>query len=222
MSKVRDIRSGPGRAPPKRRPVRRRRARQTKDLEPLPFATRSATALGVRHRVGKLGRGRGFMASEDKPGWFGRLFGRKGQSTGDGTDEHKAETELPADAPASPSEGQPDYATGAEDVAHVPLQPEETERPRRRRGRGGRTCSDRRRARAAARRHGRGRSRARCRPGRYRGREPGAGGRADARHPAGGFRRRARPRCRRRADREPEAKGWWTRLTSGMKRTSSA
>ncbi|TXN49497.1 signal recognition particle-docking protein FtsY, partial [Methylobacterium sp. WL18] len=69
------------------------------------------------------------MASEEKPGWFGRLFGRKGQGTGDGTAEETSETELPAEAPASPSEGQPDYATGAEDVAHIPLPPEETDAP---------------------------------------------------------------------------------------------
>src|SRR5689334_9870900 len=64
------------------------------------------------------------MASEEKPGWFGRLFGRKGQAAAD----DKPEAELPAEA-ASPSEGQPDFATGAEDVEQVPLPPEETGEP---------------------------------------------------------------------------------------------
>ena len=64
------------------------------------------------------------MASEEKPGWLGRLFGRKGQpEAGD-----KPEVEGPAEA-ASPSEGEPDFATGAEDVAHIPLPPEETGEP---------------------------------------------------------------------------------------------
>src|ERR1700760_697487 len=72
------------------------------------------------------------MASEDKPGWFGRLFGRKAPSPGD----EKPEAELPAEA-ASPSEGQPDFATAAEDVDHVPLPPEETGEPAARVGGGG-------------------------------------------------------------------------------------
>ncbi|MFD0935690.1 signal recognition particle-docking protein FtsY, partial [Methylobacterium trifolii] len=46
------------------------------------------------------------MTSEDKPGWLGRLFGRKGAP----------EAEPPAESPASPAEGQPDFATGAGEV----------------------------------------------------------------------------------------------------------
>jgi fused signal recognition particle receptor len=68
------------------------------------------------------------MASEEKPGWFGRLFGRKGQPAPEDKPEDKPEAELPAEA-ASPSEGEPDFATAAEDVAHVPLPLEETGEP---------------------------------------------------------------------------------------------
>ncbi|WP_375453532.1 signal recognition particle-docking protein FtsY [uncultured Methylobacterium sp.] len=53
------------------------------------------------------------MSQDEKPGWLGRLFGRKG-----GAPEAP---EPPAGSPASPAEGRPDFATGAEDVAHVPL-----------------------------------------------------------------------------------------------------
>ncbi|SFI79441.1 signal recognition particle-docking protein FtsY [Methylobacterium brachiatum] len=162
------------------------------------------------------------MASEDKPGWFGRLFGRKGQSTGDGTDAHKAETELPADAPASPSEGQPDYATGAEDVAHIPLPPEETEAPVADVVEGADLLPiegepERPPAGTAGDDPAHGADPVDTGDA---NREPVVAPMPDIQpvdsaaalaHDAG-----AGP------DREPEAKGWWTRLTSGMKRTSSA
>lgn len=60
------------------------------------------------------------MSDDDKPGWFGRLFGRKGESPAESDS-----AALPLDSPASPSEGQPDFATGAADVAHVPAPPSE-------------------------------------------------------------------------------------------------
>ena len=56
------------------------------------------------------------MSQDEKPGWFGRLFGRKGATEA---------PEPPPDSPASPAEGQPDFATAADDVAHVPLPPAE-------------------------------------------------------------------------------------------------
>ncbi len=70
------------------------------------------------------------MTSEDKPGWFGRLFGRKGK---DEARPEEAEDESAvgasdtpsADSPASPSEGTPDYATGADDITHIPLPDED-------------------------------------------------------------------------------------------------
>ncbi len=68
------------------------------------------------------------MASEEKPGWFGRLFGRKGQDAAEEKPDDKPEADLPAEA-ASPSEGQPDFATGAADVETIPLPPEETGEP---------------------------------------------------------------------------------------------
>ena len=157
------------------------------------------------------------MASEEKPGWFGRLFGRKAPSPGD----EKPEAELPAEA-ASPSEGQPDFATAAEDVDHVPLPPEETGEPvadvvegadllpiqgEPERPPAG-TAGD-------APEHG-----AEPVDTSDAVREPMVEPAPDIQpldsaaalaHDAG-----AGP------EREPEAKGWWTRLTSGMKRTSSA
>ena len=147
------------------------------------------------------------MTSEDKPGWFGRLFGRKGK------DEVKEEV------PASPSEGEPDFATGAEDVTHIPLPEDETlidasegadllpvegedEKP----------------------------------PTGTAGDPPAHG--ADPvdtgtmnREPEGALDQDIQPTDTAAAlahdagagpDREPEAKGWWSRLTSGMRRTSSA
>ena len=54
--------------------------------------------------------------SEEKPGWFGRLFGRKGETVA----PEDRPVEPPPTAPESESEGQLDFATGAEDVAHVP------------------------------------------------------------------------------------------------------
>ena len=60
------------------------------------------------------------MSQDEKPGWFGRLFGRK--SATEGATEAP---EPPPDSPASPAEGQPDFATAADDVARVPLPPGE-------------------------------------------------------------------------------------------------
>ncbi|MGT2481005.1 signal recognition particle receptor subunit alpha [Methylobacterium oryzae CBMB20] len=133
----------------------------------------------------------------------------------------KPEAELPAEA-ASPSEGQPDFATAAEDVDHVPLPPEETGEP----------VADVVEGRISAAHPGR----ARAAPAGTAGDAPEHGAEpvdtsdavrepmvepapdiqpldsaAALAHDAG-----AGP------EREPEAKGWWTRLTSGMKRTSSA
>jgi fused signal recognition particle receptor len=66
------------------------------------------------------------MSDDEKPGWFGRLFGRKG------TPETKPAEDQPAQetadepvrpdplSPASESEGLPDFATAADDVSHVP------------------------------------------------------------------------------------------------------
>lgn len=157
---------------------------------------------------------RGFMTSEDKSGWFGRLFGRKKDEISGGA------TETPSpESPASPSEGEPDFATGAEDVTHVPLPEEEPpidategadllpidgepEKP----------------------------------PAGTAGDDPVHG--ADPidtgalnREPHAALDPDIQPVDSAAAlahdagagpGREPEAKGWWTRLTSGMRRTSSA
>jgi fused signal recognition particle receptor len=72
------------------------------------------------------------MSDDEKPGWFGRLFGRKGTSDAKPAEEMPAEQvpveHGPAEAPVTPdplspaseSEGQPDFATAADDVSHVP------------------------------------------------------------------------------------------------------
>ena len=87
------------------------------------------------------------MSQDEKPGWLGRLFGRKAGPAPDAAETPPAETPAseavespapealtpesaasPAPAspiPASPAEGEPDFATGADDVAHVPLPPSE-------------------------------------------------------------------------------------------------
>ncbi|CAO4143501.1 Signal recognition particle receptor FtsY [Methylorubrum aminovorans] len=79
------------------------------------------------------------MSDDEKPGWFGRLFGRKGTPEtkpaepvpAEDQPAHEAAHETaqePTDAsvrpdplsPASQSEGLPDFATAADDVSHVP------------------------------------------------------------------------------------------------------
>ncbi|MBB5761200.1 signal recognition particle-docking protein FtsY [Methylorubrum rhodesianum] len=72
------------------------------------------------------------MSDDEKPGWFGRLFGRKGTPEAKPAEEVPAEQvpveQGPAEAPVTPdplspaseSEGQPDFATAADDVSHVP------------------------------------------------------------------------------------------------------
>ncbi len=155
------------------------------------------------------------MTSEDKPGWFGRLFGRKGKE-----DSPATASETPAEeSPASASEGEPDYATAAEDVTAVPLPeddpaadvtegadllPIEGEPERPPAGTAGDDPA-----------HG-----ADPVDTGAMNREPEIAPQPDIQptdsaaalaHDAG-----AGP------TREPEAKGWWSRLTSGMKRTSTA
>ncbi|MDP4023922.1 signal recognition particle-docking protein FtsY [Methylobacterium sp. NEAU 140] len=160
------------------------------------------------------------MASEDKPGWFGRLFGRKGQGAPQDAPEEEADA-TPEDAPsavdpASPSEGQPDFATGADDITAVPLDeaptpdavegadmlPVEGEPERPPAGTAGDAPE--------------------------RGAEPQHTG-AQVREPA--LAPDIQPTDSAAAlahdagagpAREPEAKGWWSRLTSGMRRTSTA
>ncbi|KQQ04806.1 signal recognition particle-docking protein FtsY [Methylobacterium sp. Leaf122] len=72
------------------------------------------------------------MSDDEKPGWFGRLFGRKGAPESKSPEpvpvEDAAAEEAPAGesvtpdplSPASESEGQPVFTTAADDVAHVP------------------------------------------------------------------------------------------------------
>ena len=72
------------------------------------------------------------MSDDEKPGWFGRLFGRKGAPESKSPEpvpaEDAAAEETPAGesvtpdplSPASESEGQPVFTTAADDVAHVP------------------------------------------------------------------------------------------------------
>ena len=161
--------------------------------------------------------------SEDKPGWLGRLFGRRAQQPADQPADQPPEP--PADSPASPAEGQPDFATGADAVEQVPLPPSEPapDEP------GHNTIPD-------------GIEGADLQPIEGEPERPPAGTAGD--DPAHG----AGPADETEAAREPvvevppvqpvdvaaalahdavgepqaEAKGWWSRLTSGMKRTSSA
>ncbi|AWN37004.1 signal recognition particle-docking protein FtsY [Methylobacterium radiodurans] len=177
--------------------------------------------------------------SEDKPGWFGRLFGRKGAEK---APEPAEETPPPDEAaspvdPASPAEGHPDFATAADDVTHVPLPPEEPapEAPSRNtvpdvvEGAGLMPIEgqeERPPAGTAGDDPARGAEPADTTS---QAREPETG-EADSpdRTPASvpdiqpvdaaaalAFDAGAEPQ------REPEVRGWWSRLTSGMKRTSS-
>lgn len=57
------------------------------------------------------------MSDDEKPGWFGRLFGRKGAPE---TRPPEEAVTPPPTSPASESEGLPDFTTAADDVAHVP------------------------------------------------------------------------------------------------------
>ncbi|MEE7502602.1 signal recognition particle-docking protein FtsY [Methylobacterium mesophilicum] len=173
------------------------------------------------------------MASEEKPGWFGRLFGRKGQPAPEDREEDQGEdkpgAELPAGA-ASPSEGQPDFATAADDVAHVPLPPEETGEPVPDAVEG----ADLLPVEGEPERP----------PAGTAGDDPAHGAdpvdtgdmnREPVAEPAAEMQPDDQPDIQpvdsaaalahdagAGPDREPEAKGWWSRLTSGMKRTSSA
>ena len=161
--------------------------------------------------------------SEDKPGWLGRLFGRKAQQPADQPADQPPEP--PADSPASPAEGQPDFATGADAVEQVPLPPSEPAPDES----GRNTIPD-------------GIEGADLQPIEGEPERPPAGTAGD--DPARG----GEPADETEAAREPvveappvqpadvaaalahdavdepqtEAKGWWSRLTSGMKRTSSA
>lgn len=159
------------------------------------------------------------MTSEDKPGWFGRLFGRKGK------DEVKEEV------PATPAEGELDFATGAEDVEHIPLPedegaidategadllPVEGEDEKPPTG----TAGDRPAHGADPVDTGTMNREPNVSPAVDVSPEPDVALDPDIQptdtaaalaHDAG-----AGP------DREPEAKGWWSRLTSGMRRTSTA
>lgn len=159
------------------------------------------------------------MTSEDKPGWFGRLFGRKGK------DEVKEEV------PATPAEDDLDFATGAEDVEHIPLPedegaidvtegadllPVEGEDEKPPTG----TAGDRPAHGADPVDTGTVNREPNVSPTLDVLPEPDVALDPDIQptdtaaalaHDAG-----AGP------DREPEAKGWWSRLTSGMRRTSTA
>ena len=167
--------------------------------------------------------------SEDKPGWFGRLFGRKAPLSSDEPAEAAVDrpAEPPAGSPASPAEGQPDFATGADDVGQVPLPPSEPapddpvhntipdeiegadlqpiegepERPP-----AGTAGDDPERGAEPAHETGQAREPAVDLPPVQPLDAAAALG-----HDATG-----------EPQRDPEARGWWSRLTSGMKRTSTA
>ncbi|MCJ2105876.1 signal recognition particle-docking protein FtsY [Methylobacterium sp. E-041] len=173
------------------------------------------------------------MSQDEKPGWFGRLFGRKGATEA---------PEPPADSPASPAEGQPDFATGADDVAHVPLPPAEPSPvdPNRNAVPDATEGADLQPIEGEPE----------TPPAGTAGDDPAHGaGPADAttvaREPATGTETETETGAAASApdiqpvdvaaslahdavndaapaEAEPEKRGWWTRLTSGMKRTSSA
>ncbi|GJD80359.1 hypothetical protein GCM10007886_19670 [Methylobacterium gregans] len=172
--------------------------------------------------------------SEDKPGWFGRLFGRKAAEK---APEPPAEETPSPDEAASPAEGHPDFATAADDVAHVPLPPEEPapEAPARNtvpdvvegadlmpiegqeeRPPAGTAGDDPARGAEPADTTSQARD---PETGAPEGSEATPGSVPDIQPvdtaAALAFDAGAGPQ------REPEARGWWSRLTSGMKRTST-
>ena len=176
------------------------------------------------------------MSDEDKPGWLGRLFGRKGKP--------EAGVEADPASPASASEGQLDFATGADDVAHLPPTPDETASappghrlPEEMEGADLQPIDgepDRPPAGTAG-------------DAPAHGAEPAAGHQFDGPPPAAAPSTSgpqpdiqpvdtaaalahdaakatfpAEPSGAVETQLEPETRGWWSRLTTGMKRTSSA
>ena len=126
------------------------------------------------------------MSNEDKPGWFGRLFGRKGE-------EPEAADRAVAPEPTSPaseSEGRLDFASGAGDVGHVPMPASEP-------------AGDDPHKNAV--------------PDEIEGADLGAPDDA-ATSDLGPFDAEASLAIDAG---DAEKRGWWTRLTSGMRRTSS-
>ncbi|GJE55323.1 MULTISPECIES: signal recognition particle-docking protein FtsY [Methylobacterium] len=134
------------------------------------------------------------MSRDEKPGWFGRLFGRKGE-TAEPETEDRVETPEAA-SPASDSEGQLDFATGADAVAQVPMPASEP------------SADDADKNQV---------------PDEIEGADlqPGLEPNASASPAALDLTPVAIPDTTE-AEAPEQKRGWWTRLTSGMKRTSSA
>ncbi|MET0428023.1 MAG: signal recognition particle-docking protein FtsY, partial [Microvirga sp.] len=134
------------------------------------------------------------MSRDEKPGWLGRMFGRKGETA---EPEIADLPETPeAGSPASDSEGQLDFATGADAVTQVPMPASEP------------SSDDPNKNEVPDEIEG-----ADMQPGQ----EPNESASPAALDPTPVL----MPETTDAA--APEQKrGWWTRLTSGMKRTSSA
>ena len=134
------------------------------------------------------------MTSEDKPGWFGRMFGRR---KGEPSEAEQPVTPDPIE-PASESEGQPDFATGAEAVEQVPLPPSEP-------------AEDDPDKNAV--------------PDEIEGADlqPGdAEADFDTAHAGDDEPEAFEPATALAPEGESDKRGWWSRLTSGMRRTSSS
>ncbi|WP_336490757.1 signal recognition particle-docking protein FtsY [Methylobacterium nigriterrae] len=184
------------------------------------------------------------MSEDEKPGWFGRLFGRKGAPAPGEAESVPSESvpseSAPPDAPgrdasASPAEGEPDFATAADDVAHVPLPPTEPSPgdPDRNGLPDEIEGADLQPIEGEAERPPSGTAG----DAPERGAEPADTG-APAREPGPAEPVEAGPpeaapdpdiqpldsaaALATDAAKGPEARGWWGRLTAGMKRTSSS
>ena len=166
------------------------------------------------------------MSEDKRPGWLlRRMFGKKEEAwppepvpvqppdPKPGSDLQSVTP--PLDSPASVSEGQPDFATGAADVAHVPMPPSEPSPVEP----DGNAVPDE--LEGADMQPVEGQEERP--PAGTAGDPPERGGeQADTTSQAFAPLQAPEPAILEPVAAESDKRGWWSRLTGGMRRTSSA